>query len=63
MPGSVSFFFALLTCLIMGIKYSFYANPKSLRNKFAELRAYVSQENPNVIFIRESWEKVIISLV
>ena len=36
----------------------FYTNARSLRNKFSELRAYVSQEKPNIIFIMETWVKI-----
>ena len=35
----------------------FYANARSLRNKFEELRAYVSQDKPDIIFITETWVK------
>ena len=35
----------------------FYANARSLRNKFEELRGYVSQEKPDINFITETWVK------
>ena len=35
-----------------------YANAKSLRNKFAEIKVYVSLEKPDIIFITETWIKI-----
>ena len=35
----------------------FYINARSLRNKFLELQSYVSLENPDIIFITETWVK------
>ena len=38
--------------------FGFYANARSLRNKFEELRAYVSQEKQDIIFITEILVKI-----
>ena len=34
-----------------------YVNPRSIRNKFVELKSYVSLEKPNITFITETWVK------
>ena len=36
----------------------FYTNARTLRNKFAELKPYINQEKPNIIFIMETWVKI-----
>jgi exonuclease III len=35
----------------------FYTNARSIRNKFADLLTYVNFENPDLIFITETWLK------
>ena len=36
----------------------FYINARSIRNKFVELKSYVSLEKPDIIFKTETWVKI-----
>ena len=36
----------------------FYINTRSIRNKFVELKSYVSLGKPDMIFITEIWVKI-----
>ena len=38
--------------------FCFHTIARSLRNKFAGVKAYVSQENPDLIFRTETWVKI-----
>ena len=44
--------------IVYGILNKNYSNARSLRNKFAELKAYVNHETPDIIFITETWVKI-----
>ena len=35
----------------------FYTNARSIRNKFTELQSYVTDENPDIIIVSETWTK------